>query len=159
MAEFQLAQLNIARMMYAFDSPSMAGFVENLDRINSLADQSPGFVWRLVDDDEPGSDQQFDDQTLVNLSVWASLHSLREFVYGSDHIEIMRGRKAWFRKITGAHLVLWWVPTGHRPTEMEAHERLQILQDNGPSPRAFNFRNAFRPDGSAYESTFEELSS
>ena len=149
MAEFQLAQLNIARMLYPFDSPSMAGFVENLDRINGLADQSPGFVWRLVDEDEPAADHPFDDQTLVNLSVWEDLHSLRDFVYGSDHVEIMRGRKAWFQKIAGAHQVLWWVPAGHRPTENEAHERLRYLQENGPSPRAFNFRIAFRPDGSA----------
>ena len=47
MSRFQLAQLNIALMQDAIDSPLMADFVANLDRINVLAEQSPGFVWRL----------------------------------------------------------------------------------------------------------------
>lgn len=47
---FHLAQLNIARMLAPIDSPVMADFVANLDRINQLAEKSDGFVWRLKDD-------------------------------------------------------------------------------------------------------------
>jgi hypothetical protein len=44
-----------------------------------------------------------------------------------------------------AYLVLWWVPAGHRPTVEEAMARLVQLRQNGPTPEAFNFRQAFPP--------------
>ena len=34
-------------MKYAIDSPEMAEFVARLEDVNALADESPGFVWRL----------------------------------------------------------------------------------------------------------------
>ena len=45
--EQHLAQFNVARMLAPIDDPVMEGFRSQLDRINALADQSPGFVWRL----------------------------------------------------------------------------------------------------------------
>ena len=50
MALYQLAQLNIASMLQPLESPGMADFVANLERINALAEASPGFVWRLQDE-------------------------------------------------------------------------------------------------------------
>jgi len=44
---FELAQINIARILAPLDDPIMAEFVANLERINALADAAPGFVWRL----------------------------------------------------------------------------------------------------------------
>jgi Domain of unknown function (DUF3291) len=46
----ELAQLNIALMRAPLESPLMAQFVANLDRIYALADHAPGFVWRLQRD-------------------------------------------------------------------------------------------------------------
>ncbi len=48
MSEYHLAQVNIARMLAPIDSPAMADFVNNLDRINNIAEKNPGFVWRLT---------------------------------------------------------------------------------------------------------------
>ncbi|MFZ0670378.1 MAG: DUF3291 domain-containing protein, partial [Pseudolabrys sp.] len=45
-----LAQFNIARILYPLDDPRMREFVENVDRVNGLADKIPGFVWRLQDE-------------------------------------------------------------------------------------------------------------
>jgi len=50
-----LAQLNIARLLKPIDHPQIAEFVDNLDRINALAENIKGFVWRL--EDELGSHQ------------------------------------------------------------------------------------------------------
>jgi hypothetical protein len=44
---FQLAQVNIGRTRGEMTDPVMAEFVARLPEINALADQSPGFVWRL----------------------------------------------------------------------------------------------------------------
>jgi Domain of unknown function (DUF3291) len=43
---YQLAQINIGRLIAPIDDPKIAEFVANLEPINALADRSPGFVWR-----------------------------------------------------------------------------------------------------------------
>ena len=50
-ATYHLAQLNVARMAAPTDAPEMAEFMANLEPINALADQSPGFIWRLKTDE------------------------------------------------------------------------------------------------------------
>ena len=47
MIAHHLAQINIARMLAPIDHAVMADFVAQLLPINALAEQSPGFVWRL----------------------------------------------------------------------------------------------------------------
>ena len=39
-----LAQLNIGKIRFNLESPEMADFVNNLDPINAIAEQSPGFM-------------------------------------------------------------------------------------------------------------------
>ena len=46
---YHLAQVNVARMVAALDSPELASFVAQLDAVNAEADRAPGFVWRLLD--------------------------------------------------------------------------------------------------------------
>ena len=46
-----LAHANAAVMLGSYDDPLMADFVALLDPVNAAADASPGFVWRLDDDD------------------------------------------------------------------------------------------------------------
>ena len=142
---FELAQLNIGVIRGPMDSPVMADFAANLDRINAVADASPGFVWRLqTDEGDATGIQAFDDELmLVNMSVWTDLESLRKFVYRSAHVEVLRRREEWFEHMSAAFLVLWWVPRGHRPGIEEAIARLEILRGRGPGPEAFNFRQSF----------------
>ena len=144
MSNYHLAQLNIAQMKTPLDSPEMADFVNNLDRINALAESSAGFVWRLKDEDgDATAFRPLGEQTLVNLSLWRDVASLNAYVFGSAHVEIMRRRREWFDRMEQAYLVLWWVPAGHRPTVIEAIERLEHLRTQGPSAAAFGFRSTF----------------
>lgn len=144
MASHELAQLNIAIMRQPLDSPEMADFVNNLDRINALAEQSAGYVWRLqTEEGDATSVRPLGDNTLVNLSVWKDVGALRDYVYKSAHVEIMRRRREWFDRMQEAFLVLWWVPEGHRPTVDEAVSRLELLRAQGPTSRAFNFATVF----------------
>jgi hypothetical protein len=138
-----LAQLNIARLAAPLDSPQLADFVANLERINALGEASPGFIWRLKDDSGDATAlRPFGDDVIVNLTVWKDVESLRAFVYKSAHVEIFRRRREWFRKPEEASLVLWWVAPGHRPSLDEAWEKLQHLRRNGPTQLAFGFRDA-----------------
>jgi hypothetical protein len=143
-----LAQVNIARAKGPLDGPVMAAFVARLDEINALADRSPGFVWRLQDDDGNATAiRAYEDETLiVNLSVWESVEALRAYAFHSTHVELLRDRHLWFEKFEGAYLALWWVPAGHRPSVDEAKQRLAHLEARGPSPFAFTFRELFPPE-------------
>jgi hypothetical protein len=44
---WHIAQLNVARAVAPPRSPELADFMAALDRINVLAESSPGFAWRL----------------------------------------------------------------------------------------------------------------
>ena len=50
-ARYHLAQINIGILKAPLDSPLIADFVAWLDPVNAIADQSPGFVWRLQTQD------------------------------------------------------------------------------------------------------------
>jgi Domain of unknown function (DUF3291) len=144
---WHLAQLNVGRLLAPVDSPAIAGFVAELEPINRLADASPGFVWRLqtaagnATDIRPTDDDLF----LMNMSVWTSIEALRAFTYSTAHVQVLRHRRAWFEQLAEAHLVLWWVPSGHIPTIDEAMDRLARLRSHGPMPDAFTFRVPFEP--------------
>jgi Domain of unknown function (DUF3291) len=144
---FQLAQLNVGRLLAPVDAPESAGFVAELDAINRMADASPGFIWRLAT--EAGNATEIrptdDDLFLINMSVWSSIESLRAFTYTSSHVHVLRRRADWFERLAEAHLVLWWVPAGHRPTIEEAMDRLGRLRRDGPTVHAFTFRVTFEP--------------
>jgi Domain of unknown function (DUF3291) len=101
MSNFELAQLNIAHLKAPIDSPILADFVANLDRINL------------------------------------------NFVYHPAHAEIMKRRREWFAHAPQAYAVLWWVPSGHRPSLSEAADRLERLRQHGPSSTGFTFGRIF----------------
>jgi len=145
MRDYHIAQINIARMLAPLTDPIMAEFVGQLAPINALADQSPGFVWRLQSESgDATSIRAYDDVfIIVNLTVWESVDALREYVYKSAHYDVLRERKRWFEKFDGAYYALWWVPAGHYPSTQEAKERLDHLRDHGDTAYAFSFKHVF----------------
>jgi Domain of unknown function (DUF3291) len=146
-----LAQLNVALGKATVDSPEMAEFAANLDRVNALADAATGFVWRLQDEDgNATSIRAYDDERMiVNLSVWESIEALWSFVYDSGHLEVMRRRREWFERLPTAYVVLWWLPEGRIPTVDEAIARLDHLEAHGPTAEAFTFKHRFAAPGLA----------
>jgi heme-degrading monooxygenase HmoA len=143
--DFHLAQLNVGIAKAPLDGPELADFMAALDPVNAIADASPGFVWRLqTEEGNATAIRAFGGDTIVNMSVWESLESLRAFVYSNRaHLDVMRRRREWFEKHVEAFQVLWWVPAGHVPSVPEAEGRLLLLRDRGPSPEAFTFRRHF----------------
>ena len=148
-ADFQLAQVNIARARAPIDSPVMAGFVALLEEVNRLAEVSPGFVWRLQTDtgDATALRPYEDERVLINMSVWTGIDELKTYVYRSAHAAVMRRRREWFERFEGFYVALWWVPSGHRPPLEEAVVRLRRLETEGPGAEAFTFAQVFPPPG------------
>lgn len=144
MSNYQLAQINIGEILAPLDSPQLKDFVDNLDRINALAEGAPGFVWRLTGDGNDATSLRpyENDRVIVNMSVWRDVAALRAFVYESAHVSIMKRRREWFARMK-LYMVLWWVPAGHQPTVAEAVAKLDHLRVHGPSAEAFTFAEAY----------------
>jgi hypothetical protein len=140
-----LAQINIGRLVAPIDDPRILGFVSQLEPVNKLADESPGFVWRLQSSSGNATDIAYNDDPamMVNMSVWESLESLRDFVYRSRHLDVFKDRAKWFVKMDLPHYCLWWVPEGHIPTVAEGRERMECYQKNGSTAEAFWFSEPF----------------
>ena len=145
MTEFHIAQINIARMLAPIEDPVMADFVAQLPPINALAEESPGFIWRLQSDSGDATRiKVYDDaMVIINLTVWESLETLRGYVYKSAHSGVMRNRRRWFEKFDGPYYALWWIPAGHVPDPQEGKERLEYLRQHGDTAHAFSFKQVF----------------
>ena len=124
-----LAQFNIARIKYPLDDPRMADFVDNVARVNGLAEQIEGFVWRLQGDNgnAMGLKVYDDPRMLPNLTVWENVEALERFVWKTVHSRFYGRRAEWFEHIE-TPLVLWHVPAGHKPDMAEGVARLDHLQ-------------------------------
>lgn len=151
--DYVLAQVNVGRLIAPIDSPPLADFAASLDPVNAVADAAPGFVWRLAtaegnatalrvfEQDAEGADGGI----LINLSVWESVGALAAYVYGDEHLAVLRRRREWFSRMKDAYTALWWIPRGHIPTTIEAEGRVKHLRAHGPTPFAFTLRTHFPP--------------
>ncbi len=140
-----LAQFNIARIRYPLDDPRMKEFVDNVERINGLAEKIDGFVWRLQDESGHAMNMRvYDDpRVLPNLTVWENVEALERFVFKTAHNRFYMRRADWFEPID-LPLVLWWVAPGERPSLEEGVARLDRLKSQGPNEDAFLWENVAR---------------
>jgi hypothetical protein len=147
MSAFHLAQMNTARLRAPLEDPSMADFAAGVTLMNDLAESSPGFVWRLADENGDGTIRApADPRTIYTLSVWESIEDLRAYAYQSAHLDYLRRRRDWFVPHGPQDsLVMWWIPAGRTPTMRQALSRLARLRGSGPAPDAFTFRQPFPP--------------
>ena len=137
-----LAQLNIGRLVAETDDPRVAEFMAALDRVNGIGKRMPGFVWMMEGSGEPGTGNtetkiDGDPRFVSNLTVWESVEALEQFVWNTVHRQFYERRAEWFEVLGERHLVMWWVPEGHRPTLEEALARLEHLRAHGDSDHAF----------------------
>ena len=145
--DWHIAQMNVGNLLHPQDDPRVAEFMNALDEINALAEDSPGFVWRLQSDSGNATDIQVTDDPsfIVNMSVWTDVESLFAFVYKTAHRGVMAKRRQWFAPPADAYQVLWWIEAGRLPTVDEGLERLAYLNEHGPSAHAFGFKQSFPP--------------
>lgn len=148
--DFELAQVNVSRLLAPLDSPQLAEFVAALDEVNASGDAAPGFRWHLQTEDGNatavrafGWDAADSYGVIVNLTVWSSVEALADWVFSGPHLAIMRRRREWFANAAEATTALWWVPAGDRPSTDEAEDRVRHLRRHGPTPHAFTFQRPF----------------
>lgn len=137
---YNLIHVNIATMRASFDDPIMKGFVDQIDEIDSLAQNWPGFIAQPT---PPDDGQIFTGNTLVNLSIWDSVENLKEFTYTSRHADALEKRAEWFVQSEAPNYVLYWAPSGKMPLEVEIKQRIDHLHLHGATPYAFTFDETF----------------
>ena len=133
-------------------------FAQAIPETYGAAEQAAGFVWRA-----PPTDFIFDevgrpkrvaylaipsfyedpDRVVQTLSVWSDLPSAWNYVYHGTHLSALKQRAEWMEKPIRAQYVLWWASIGSMPTHSDGVQRIELLDQAGPTPKAFNFRNAF----------------
>lgn len=148
--DWHLAQINIGRLVAPKGDQRVQPFFDALDQVNAIADQAPGFVWRLQDASGNATDinPTPDPLLAVNMSLWHDADSLFDFIYRSAHTAVMARRRDYFTRFEGAYQALWWVPAGMIPTIQDGLSRLWLLDHYGPSAHAFTFKERFpAPDG------------
>ena len=145
--QWAVAQINIARLVAPEGDPVVQPFFDALDRINALADRSPGFLWRLEGYGGNATDLNptGDPQVIVNMSAWTSVEALYDFVYRSDHRPVISSRRDWFERHVGQYQALWWVRNGEWPTPEEGLARIALLDAHGPTRHSFTFKSQFEP--------------
>ena len=117
---FQLAEINVARIKGVnINDPIMKEFVDNLDRVNNLAENSEGFVWRLKDESNNATNLNpyNDEQVIINISVWQSVEDLEYYVYKTFHTDFLKRRREWFQTYGKVSTAMWWIPQGEFPTQ------------------------------------------
>ncbi|WP_417436561.1 DUF3291 domain-containing protein [Hoeflea sp.] len=160
---FHLAMYNFGLHVAAYDSPRVQGFLKREPLNFAAAEKASGFVGRSGYDGEPGPEswgvQVFPrflegsgfDCGPSSLSVWADIESLMAFTYAGVHAEALKNARNWNTRNDWPPLVLWWIQTGDRPVWEQATKRLEWLHDHGLGPTAFNFKQAYDPDGALVE--------
>ena len=152
--EYHLAELNVARLRHPLDADETAEFVAALEPMNAIAEATPGFIWRLIDDD--GQSSSFvsvpaigDPLVIVNCSVWRDLESLKHYVYKSGHASYLHRRREWFARLKEASTVCWWTPAGAIPDVADAYTRLEQLRAHGPSEQGWPLNRPFPAPGAS----------
>ena len=160
---FRLALYTFGIFIEPSEHPANDGFHLRNDPILVLVQRAPGFVARSGYPGDPGPEswgpqvyprfyeERGDGWSPSTLSVWTDMESAMAFSYFGLHAEALRHGRNWFRKPQWPPYACWWAADGHTPTWSEAVERHEHLHDNGPTPFAFSFRQAFDAQGGPTE--------
>lgn len=144
----RVAHLNVARLRFPPGDPRVAGFVDNVPRVNAIAERSSGFIWRYIDETAAVGDGiryealDADPCLAISLSLWNSVGDLWHFANKTVHGGFLRRRAEWFEPWSGPNYVVWDHDGETRPTLDDGWHRLRHLAEHGPSAHAYDFKSS-----------------
>jgi hypothetical protein len=141
---------------------AVQGFIDRIAGVYEAMDGSAGFFARSQRDVETwehswgpmllpqcGPEGMSLDRVAMTLSLWRDLKSVAAFAYRGAHGEALSRRTDWFMSGPWPTYAAWWIEADRQPNWAEAVERIDRLHEQGPTPAAFTFRQAFDADGQA----------
>ena len=137
-----IAQMNWGKLKYLLEDEKMIEFSNSLNKVYSLAEDHPGFIWRISDREAEFqlSEIGFDKFISSTISVWKNIEALKDYTYNSLHGMYLKRSSEWFEKIEEPRLVIWNVEYNYKPTFKESFDRLEYLKINGPSDFAYGWK-------------------
>lgn len=139
-----IAQINIGLLSHDLDAPEIADFANNLDRINTIAERSDGFIWRLKD--ASGNATSFfienNPRLISNLSVWRDFECFEHFVFKTLHKQFFKRRAEWFEPMDRPSFAMWPIDETTRPTLAEGLQKLEFMQEFSESAQCFGWAYA-----------------
>jgi len=137
-----IAQMNWGTLKHCLKDERMIEFTNSLSSIYSLAENHPGFIWRIPDAEAEKQllELGFDELTSSTVSVWNNLDSLKDYTFNSLHSVYLNRSLEWFKKVEGPQLVIWDIANDHQPTFKESFNRLEYLNNNGTTDYAYGWK-------------------
>lgn len=135
------------------------GFFELEEQIFPLVDHAAGFISRSGYDGEPGPpewgeqvfprfyEEKGDGWSPATLSLWRDAEAAMAFSYHGLHAEALKRGREWMVRPSWPPYAAWWVGPDDAPSWADAVERHAHLHEQGPTPRAFDFKHPFDPGG------------
>ncbi|KKM62873.1 hypothetical protein LCGC14_1517270 [marine sediment metagenome] len=126
MTNREIAQVNIAPI----DSKIMIDFVNYLDVINAIEEQSEVFVWNLWGEENDATAIRIfkDDFLIIKMSICESKNMLFDFTHTSDYVAIFARTKERFNTFWNMHFTLWFVENGHKAYARLGQTALKLSQ-------------------------------
>jgi Domain of unknown function (DUF3291) len=143
---YQLAQANYGQWKQDVAPQYVQEFYNRAIAVMQSASESGGFVWSFEGgfNQDPRTVAAFNNSLIIfNMTVWNNFEDLKRFVFNQIHTSVMQDKHKWFDKMPTQVSVMWWVKTGERPTIEQAMQKIQLINQIGPSPAAFNFTSHY----------------
>jgi hypothetical protein len=162
----RLAFTTIAVLKHPYGHPDILSYEERIGPVFEAAENSPGFIDRArpIDPDETKTNFEWDygpwgpfttprfytggrvaatDSRASTLSIWTDLASVRAFSRSELHRYMLRNQARWVLHTEWKNVAAWWIGDDEIPTWSEAARRIELLNDEGPSPEAFDFHTSY----------------
>ena len=82
-----IAQMNWGTLKYSLKDERMIEFSNSISTIYSLAEDHPGFIWRIPDEETKKQllELGFDELISSTVAVWDNADSLKDYTFNSLH--------------------------------------------------------------------------
>lgn len=141
----------VGRLNHPYDHPASREFFEVGNEVFRQATKSGQLIEAFSPNGIPFPEEatKGDGFPILTLTVWKSLQSLYRFTYSGKHREALRDRNKWMEPYQEKHLsyVVWWTEKLGDVSWQEAFKRYNYYIQYGPTPFAFDFKQAFDEKG------------
>jgi hypothetical protein len=142
-----VAIYTVGRLQHPYEHPASREFFEVGQKVIRQADKSGDLIKEFSSDGVPFPEEVIkgEGSPILTLTVWRSLQSLYRFTYAGKHKQALRDRSKWIEPHQEKQptYVVWWTEMVKDVSWEEAFKRYNHFIQHGPTPFAFDYKNAF----------------
>jgi uncharacterized protein DUF3291 len=166
----RIAVSSVTVLKHVYGHPALAEYEDLIPRVFQDAETARGFIARAKPVDNRDELSNFErewgpwgtfcaprfytggrtydtDHRASILALFIDLESLHEFAFAGRHRHVLRHRRAWVVEAAWRSYAIWWVGDDEIPMWQTASDRINHINDHGPTPYAFDFHHPYDADG------------